>query len=416
MKTKLFYLLCIFSTFFANAQKENCGTKEKQLSQFITENDYKKANEVWNEIKVECPSFSENVYLQGNKVLQYNIEIAAPKDKEKEVQELLKLYNQFDKNFPENRNGNFEKRAMALYENKVGTNDEIYSYLDQAFNKQKSSFSNPQALLVYFEMYFEKYKSDNSSITIDNLIKKYTDINSLLEFNRLQFPNKINEYGRVASGMDSYMQSLLTCDNLVPYAQKNFESNKSDVNWLLATAQALSVKCNNKPVFETIALELHKTKPSSKSAYYLATYYLNTGNQDKSITFFKESIELASNKNEKSTTAYTVASILASSDKAKSKEMMVVALENNPSNGKYYIFLANLYANAVNDCASTEIEKKGMYKLASDTALKAISIEPKYKITAENMSKDYLKNVVFDSKSKVKSVHLGCWINQTVQF
>ncbi|MEI7508597.1 MAG: hypothetical protein WCJ62_03950 [Flavobacterium sp.] len=416
MKTKVFFLLYMFLTFFASAQKENCGTKEKQLSQFIAENDYEKANEVWNEIKVECPSFSENVYLLGNKVLQYNIEIADSKDKEKEVRELLKLYNQFDKNFPENRNGNFEKRAMALYESKVGTNDEIYSYLDQAFSKQKKSFSNPQALLIYFEMYFEKYKLEKSSISIDNLLEKYTDINSLLEFNRLQFPAKINEYSRVASGMDSYMQNLLICENLVPYAQKNFESNKSDVNWLLAAAQALSVKCNNKPIFETIALELHNTKPSSKSAYYLATYYLNTGNQDKSIAFFKESIELTSDKNEKATTAYTLASILASSDKAKSKEMMLVAMENNPSNGKYYIFLANLYANAINDCASTDIEKKGMYKLASDTALKAINIEPRYKITAENMSKDYLKNVVFDSKSKVKSVHLRCWINQTVQF
>ncbi len=51
---------------------------------------------------------------------------------------------------------------MALYENKAGTNDEIFNYLDQAFDKQKTSFSNPQALLVYFEMYFEKYKSDKS--------------------------------------------------------------------------------------------------------------------------------------------------------------------------------------------------------------------------------------------------------------
>ena len=416
MKTKLFVLLIVFFTQFAHTQEVNCTAKEKQLSQFITDNDYKKANEIWNDLKIACPSFSENEYLLGNKVLQYNIEIAEAKDKEKEVRELLKLYNQYDKNFPENKNGNFEKRAMALYENKAGTNDEIFSYLDLAFNKQNTSFSNPQALLVYFELYFEKYKSDKSSNSIDKLLEKYTAINSLLEYNSQKIPAKINEYGRVASGMDSYMQNLLICDNLVPYAQKNFDSNKSDINWLSAVAKALSAKCNNKSIFETVALELHKIKPSSKSAYYLATYYLNTGNQDKSIIFFKESIDLASDKLEKANTAYTVASILASSDKEKSKEMTFVAMENNPSNGKYYLFLANLYANAINECASNETEKKGIYKLASDTVLKAISIEPRYKITAENMSKDYLKNVVFDSKSKVKSVHLGCWINQTVQF
>ena len=96
--------------------------------------------------------------------------------------------------------------------------------------------------------------------------------------------------------------------------------------------------------------------------------------------------------------------------------MVLTAIENNPTNGAYYIFLANLYANAVNECATTELEKKALYKLASNTVLKAIAIEPRYKVTAENMSKDYLKNITFAPKAKIKTVKLGCWINQTVQF
>ncbi len=66
MKTKLFVLLIVFFTQFAIAQEVNCGAKEKQLSQFITDIDYKKANDVWNELKIECPSFSENEYILGN--------------------------------------------------------------------------------------------------------------------------------------------------------------------------------------------------------------------------------------------------------------------------------------------------------------------------------------------------------------
>ena len=407
MKTKLFVFFLVFSQ-FAIAQELNCAEKENQLTQFITNKDFKKANETWNDIKFSCPSFSEKQYLLGSTVLQYNIEIAAAEDKEKEVRELIKLYDQYDKNFPENKNGNFEKRAMSLYDNKAGTNDEIFNYLDQAFNKQKTSFNDPQGLLTYFELYFKKYQSDKSLLTIDKLLEKYTSLNALIEINGQKFTAKASEYGRVVSGIDSYMQDVLVCDNLIPYAQKNFENNKSDPNWLSVTAKSLSIKCGNKPIFETVALELHKIKPSSKSAYYLATYYLNTGNQ--------ESIALATDKLEKATTSYTAASILASSEKAKSNQMILTAIENNPSNGKYYIFLANLYANSIAECATNETEKKAIYKLASDTALKAIAIEPRYKTTAENMSKDYLKNVTFDSKNKLKSVHLGCWINQTVHF
>jgi len=70
----------------------------------------------------------------------------------------------------------------------------------------------------------------------------------------------------------------------------------------------------------------------------------------------------------------------------------------------------------MDECAASENEKKAIYKLASDTVLKGAVVEPMLKVTCDMMSKDYLKNVVFDAKSKVKEVKIGCWINQTVQF
>ena len=90
--------------------------------------------------------------------MQYQIEIADPKEKESKVNALVQLYNQYDKYFPNNKNGNYEKRAIALYTYKVGTPEDLYSYLNQAFEKEKETFSNSEALYTYFEMYFAKYK------------------------------------------------------------------------------------------------------------------------------------------------------------------------------------------------------------------------------------------------------------------
>ena len=96
--------------------------------------------------------------------------------------------------------------------------------------------------------------------------------------------------------------------------------------------------------------------------------------------------------------------------------MVLNALANNPSNGRYYIFLANLYANSVNECGTNVNERKAIYKLASNTALKAILVEPRLKPTADAMSAEYLKKAFLDGDSKVKSVKIGCWIQQTIQF
>lgn len=416
MKTKLILLFVVVFSQFANAQEVNCAEKENQLRKLITDKEYKKADEVWNEMKGSCATYNESVYLLESSVLQYNIEVATNENIEKAVRELINHYDLYDKKFPLNTNGNFEKRAMALFDNRIDAADEIYGYLDQAFNLQRNTFINSQALFTYFKLYFDKYKSEKTPVAIQKLISKYIDVTSLVNYNSQKLPFKTDEYNRVTQGMKSLMNEFLTCDNLIPYCKNNFEVNKNDASWLLSIGETMLSKCAAAPQFEAIGLNLHQLKPSSRSAYFLATYYINTGKIEKATEFYMQSASLEANKLEKAAICYTIASILSTSDKAKSKEMVLTAIKNNPSNGVYYIFLGNLYANGVNECATTELEKKAVYKLASNTVLKAIAIEPRYKITAENMSSEYLKNVVFGAKAKIKPVKLGCWINETVQF
>jgi tetratricopeptide (TPR) repeat protein len=415
MKTKLLLLFLVVFSHFAKAQEVNCAAKEKQLSQYITDKDYTKAFEVWNEVKVSCPAFNENIYLLSSKILQYNIELAKPEDKEKSVRELIKLYNQYDKFFPDNKAGSFEKIAMALYENKAGEYVEIYSNFDKAFNLQKNTFTNPVAIFTYFNMYFDKFKSENSAVSNEKLLTKYSEVSALIEANNNQFPDKSDEYTRVTKGINSLMKDVLVSSNLIPFVQKNFEANKTNINWLEANSKLLSVSCKSDPLFEKVATELHSLKPSSKSAYYLATFNLAAGKVEKATNYYIESVSLATDKMEKAKTAYTVATILENTNKTKAKEFVLTAIENNPSNGKYFIYLASLYENSIKECASNEDEKAAIYKLASTTVLKAGEVESRLKAASETLSNQYLKKIVLDKKSKTKSVTIGCWINQTVQ-
>lgn len=415
MKAKLFLLLLVICS-FVNAQEKNCVDKEKQLAQFLSDNENKKALDLWNEVKVSCPDYSENLYSLGNRILQYEIEIADSKDKERKVRDLLIFFNQYDKYFPLNKNGNYEKRAIALYTYNVGSPQEVFTNLRMAFEKEKATFANSQAIYNYFELYFAHYKENKSIIPLEELLDKYCAVSSLIAANSTKYPTKKEEYHRVELGIDLLMKDILTKENIVAYAQKKLDSNIIDNSWLEPVARVLSVKCKNLPIFETVAFKLDETNPSSVSAYYVATYYLNTGSQDKAIEWFTKSAELAPTKLEKATTYYAVASILSSSDKATSQKMVLNALENNPTNGRYYIFLANLYANSVEECGTTAVEKNAIYKLASNTVLKAFTVEPRLKPTAEAMSAEYLKRMIFEDNSKAKSATIGCWIQQKVQF
>jgi hypothetical protein len=54
MKRKLIILLMIFAFQFGNAQETNCADKEGKFAKYLSESDYVKAKEVWNDIKMTC--------------------------------------------------------------------------------------------------------------------------------------------------------------------------------------------------------------------------------------------------------------------------------------------------------------------------------------------------------------------------
>lgn len=413
MKTKLFTILLLVIVSFANAQENICADKEKQFREYIANKDFSNANLLWLEVREKCAPSNENIYKLGSEVLIYNIEMASAENKETAVRDLLKIYKKYDAVFPKNTNGNAVKSGMALHNNRVGTDEEIYNYLDVAFKNQPENFKGAEANYLYFKLFYNKFKEGKSNISKEDVIEKYNSVNGLIFQNAKKYPENEAEYRRATVASKALVNDLLTCDVLAPYFEKNFEKNKENVAWLTASAGTLSEKCKTSVAFETVALQLDKLNPTTDSAYFLAEFYHNTRNPEKAVNYFDKSMQLAAPGLEKAKKAYTIASIISNSDKAKSKKMVQIAIENEPSNGKYYLFLANLYASSLKDCGTSPEQQAAVFKLASNVALNAGKTEARLKQTSQKTSDGYLKQV--DAKFKGKSVKIACWINETVQ-
>ena len=105
----------------------------------------------------------------------------------------------------------------------------------------------------------------------------------------------------------------------------------------------------------------------------------------------------------------------------KSKEYLQKALLADPTMGKAYLFLAQLYSNGAKDCGATDFEKKAVYYLAIETAQKATLTDPRLKPTVEKLTSNFTQNSLSSSdisKAKMngKTHTIGCWINETVTF
>ena len=420
MKAIIFILGVLFIT-NSNAQKFDCASKITEYQELFKAKKIKESFDAWSEVRKNCPKENEAVYTNGIQILQYKIDNAvSAEEKEKLVRDVLKLYDQYNKNFPFTTPDFEVNKAMTLVTNKIDAKEEIFNLLESGFAKASKNITDANAIYTYFSMYCEKFNSGDKKITSNSVLEKYTLVNSLL--NQLQSSKPENkDYKTAQRAIDSLIKDLATCENLDAFYTKNYADNKENTDWITSALISLSGKCSAKPIFLTMAEKLYSVKATAQSAKFMALGNLNQRKFPEAITFYNESAELQTNPIEKAKIYYTLATGLLANDFQKSKESLNKALTSDPKMGRAYLFLAQLYANSAKDCGKTDFEKKAVYYLALQTAQKAGIAEPRLKPTADKMAENFAsKSVTTDEISKEKmngkSLTIDCWINQTITF
>lgn len=421
MKTILSITFFIFFG-FSYAQNDNCFQKEKEYQALLKSQNTLEAFQPWSEVRKNCPKQSESLYTDGKTILQYKIDNAA-NDGEKIglVRDLMKLYDQFYKNFPEKAQDFELNKAMALYDNKIDAKDEIFKLLNNAFAKSPTSITNANAIYIYFSEYLAKYRTGDKVITADSVLDKYDNLNLLLTQLMVSNSQKIDEYRTASRGISLLAKDITTCENLTKYYQKVQEINKENSDWHSAALSTLVGKCSEQPVFFSLSQRFYNLKKTSQSAYFMAIASLKQKNFTAALQYYDESAELQTSPEEKSRTFYTIATSVISNDKVKSKEYLNKAITADPKNGKAYLFLSQLYANSADECGTTVFEKKAIYFLAAQTVKKAEIATPKLKPAVDMMFADF--NAKSPSSSEISKQKLNgklfaikCWINETVTF
>lgn len=421
MKTILSILLLGFFA-FSSAQNDNCFQKEKEYLDLLKAEKTIDAFEPWSIVRKNCPKLSENTYVYGKVILQYKIDNAAtPEEKEVLVRDLMKLYDQYYKNFPDHAQDYEVSKAMALHDNNIEAKAEIFTLLNNALIKAPKSITNANAIYIYFSEYHAKFLAGDSKITADAVLDTFD--NACVMLNQLMTSNskKEDEYKTAFRGINILVKDIATCENLEAHYQKSYEKNKENNDWLLAAVTNMFAKCGAQPIFFTLTQQLHSLKPTVQSAYFMGIASLKKKDFTTALQYYNQSADLQTNPVEKARIYYNIATSLVGNDNAKSREYLQKALSFDATNGKVYIYLAQLYANSADTCGATDFEKKAIYYLAAQTVKKAEVANPKLKPAVDQMVADFKANAPSSaeiSKLKLngKSFAIKCWINETIQF
>lgn len=460
VEMKLLRVLAVVVFVFSNTttyaqSNEECLQNLSIFAEFAKVKNYDSAYEPWKSVLNECPSLNAAIYSYGEKILQYKIKKSTGEEQDAHKAGLVDLYQKWATNFPtrkgKNRIGNIlSSKAQSLLDFKIGTKMEAYQTFDKAFTEDSNSFTNPKRLYNYFKTLFDLYKQGDQGVTMEQVFTKYEEVSEKFEVEatklakRLDMILKKEESGApltsretrnkrafgvnskaiatYVSNLDAIISKEATCENLIPLYQRNFEANKTDSVWLKRAASRMDAKeCSDDPLFVTLVEALHNLDPSADSAYYLGLLNDKSGKSDEALKYYEESIALETDNYKKAKILYKIAlKFKKSGRKSSARSYAKKALSYQPSMGRAYLLIANLYASSANDCGDTQFNKRAIYWFAADVARKAARVDESIKKLALKTAESYMgrapsKTDIFTEGNEGTTITFDCWVRGSVK-
>ena len=458
MKNRIYLKLLFSLSIGTQVLAQNSGECAQNLSIFAENakvKNYSAAYEPWILVKNECPDLNIAIYAYGERILKNRLKNTPESEKIQRQTDLMNLYDDWVKYFPlkkgKNDVGNIlSAKAQSMIDFKIGSNTEVYSIFDDAFKKDSESFSNPKRLYSYFKTFYEIYKSGNGEISTEELFEKYEDVSEKFETEGVKISMNLDKIlKKEASGeplttrdlklrkvydsysnaiavslksLDAIMSKESSCDNLVVLYKRNFNENKLNLVWLKrATARMYAKNCSGSELFVQLVEAMYGIEPSADSAYYLGSLNDKKGNDELAVVYWEESLELETDPYKKAKILYKIAlKFKEKGRKTTARNYARKALSFQPSLGKAYLMIANLYASSANNCGDSQFDKRAVYWLAANTAKKAANVDASIKKAALKTAASYngrapSKTDIFTEGMEGQVIQFSCWINDKVK-
>lgn len=180
-------------------------------------------------------------------------------------------------------------------------------------------------------------------------------------------------------------------------------------------------ECTDDPMFQKLFEAQLALDPSADAYVYGGTLKMKNGDTQGALADFDKALSLETDNVKKSNIAYKVAVInKRKGSKSTARSYAQKAIDFNPSNGRAYLLIANLYATSANDCGSTPFEKRAMYWKAAEMARQAGRVNPSLSESASQSATSYAskaptKEMIFNSGMAGKTVSFSCWVGGSVK-
>lgn len=408
-------------------------TNELSLyTEFYRQGDYNSALPHWKNIYNKYPKSHPNLYIQGSKMYQDFIEKAkTPEEKEKNLQELMKIYDKRAKNFgdkgyvlgrkgydwfkykmDENLEGDRHKEAL-----KTG-----YEWIAESVNEQGNKTEAPVLVLL---MQTSRSLFQMGELPKETVVNNYDKCNSII--NHVIANEKDAERVSRFKETQPYIEDIFgksgaaDCEALVNIFTPQFEEKGNDVAFIKTMLGRLRrAKCDESELFSKATEKLYQLEPSAEAAFNMAHRYLKLDDITKAKEYYKQAMEQENNKELLATYYYEYATVLYAKENAYSEARNYArkALEAKQGYCDAYMLIGDIYVAASRSFGNSNLEKSAIFWLAVDYYTKARGSDDCAMEAAQKIS-DYRKHYPNKEDAFMEGLQAGQtykvegWINET---
>ncbi|MCB9175028.1 MAG: tetratricopeptide repeat protein [Flavobacteriales bacterium] len=369
------------------------------------------AMSLWKKAYKTCPESQLTLYINGVKMYQDLIRDA----KDAKTQQAYKdtMYSIFDQRIAvfgdEAKVLGIKGQTMLVFSK--NETQATFDVLNKAIDLGKNETEPGTMVAVMFAVVNLEKDGKKAKSDVVEMYEKCLDIIA---------KNTDDSYGEAQKKVEALAAPYLDCEILVPMAEKNFEANKGNVDWLRRTMKLLRYKkCYDAAVFAKVAESYFALEPSAEGAEGMGKLFLGKKDYTKAIEFFNKAAEMSQKDEEKAQFMLSIAEAYLYAknySSARSYANKALALKSNL--GDAYIVIGDAYLYSASSCDDGELGKWGAYWAAVDKYQKARSVdeaageEANKKIARVSSSFPTTKDLFFYGKQKGDAYTVACWINE----
>jgi tetratricopeptide (TPR) repeat protein len=377
------------------------------------------ALELWRTAYRVCPGSQKTLYINGSKI--YRGLFAAEKDEAKKallVDTLLSIYDQRIEYFGQ-RGVVLGQKGQMMLKYTPKEYEKIFNTLNEAMTL---TGNKTQAGVLVGMMYNMVNMEKKGLKTKAEVVEMYAKTLAICAANKNNAKGA-EKYASAEKKINGVVGAYLNCDVLVPLAEKDFEANKENVDWLRRTMVLLKrKKCMKETIYATVAETYIVIEPTAAGYDGLGKLAQFNKQYAKAVGFFKKAIEMGETNDEKAEYNMSIAETYLSSRQYSSAKTYALKAAGLKSGwGEPYILIGDAYLSSSKTCDDGKLGKFGVFWAAVDKYAKAKSVDASVagkankKIAKASSYYPVTKDVFFYGKAKGDPYKVGCWINENTK-